>query len=148
MKSILVLTILSALYTPLRPPEPPVPFPYDPALVNYEIIEAIQYDGTGELWFTRKIVEPEGQSPTLSFSDPGIVINPPVVTDDPDDPDKKSKIYTYQCFFPQGGKPSKTAIYVDVTAADNDPIDPKYDHRTMIFWLGPLPLPNQPPVIR
>jgi hypothetical protein len=164
MKMIKLLTVIvfsMYLYQPVRPPEPPVPFPYDPNQVNYEIIEAIQFDDTGELWFTREVVEPDGQEPIITFSDLNIIIMPPTkiidphpenIMPDPNDPNNMIQgpglIYSYRCMFKLVNRPQQEAIVVDITAGDGDPNDPRYDHRSMLFWLGPLPLINRSPVIR
>jgi len=131
-------------YIPARPPEPPVPFAYDPNRVNYEIIEAIRhYPGGGEFHFARKITEPDGQEPVITFSDPGIWVSAPVVSIDPDDPNGVSRIYEYVCGFPVARPPG--LYYVDIVASDNDPNEPMEDRRTMIIMLWPK---NRPPVIK
>jgi len=140
---ILTALILILFYIPIRPLEPPVPFPYDPNQVNYEIIETIRAYPNADICFTRLIVEPDGQVPELTFTDPTIWISQPTVTIDPADPNGISRIYAYECIFPVNRPPGK--YYFDVQAGDNDPNEPMYDNRSMIIYLWPK---NRPPVIR
>ena len=143
IKIVTAFILLALLYIPIRPPEPTISFVYDPNQVNYEIIEAIRHYPNSELHFVRKIVEPDGQAPTLTFSDPTIVALPAVATVDPDDPNGVSKILTYDCYFPVNRPPG--IYYVDMKAQDNDPNEPMEDNRTILIWLWPK---NRPPVIR
>jgi len=138
------LMILMVVYIPVRPPEPPVSFAYDPNQVNYEIIEAIRTYPNEDITFTRTIID-DNNSPSLIFSDPTIIQSAPQITIDPNnDPNGPVyKIYKYACVFPVNRPPG--IYYIDVTAADNDPNEPMFDKRTMLIYLWPK---NRPPVIR
>jgi hypothetical protein len=148
MKSILSIiligtTFLLAFYIPTRPPEPPVNFIYDPNMVNFDIIESIRAYPSTDIQFVRKIIEPDGQTPTLTFSDESIAHTLAMTTVDPNDPDGISKIFIYDCTFPVNRPPG--IYYVDIKAEDNDPNEPFEDNRTMIFYIWPK---NRPPVIK
>ena len=153
MRRLIIISCLLLSYIPTRPPEPEVPFVFDPNQVNYEIIESVRAYPHSDITFTRKITEPDGQTPTITFSDPTILVSLLSVIADPNDqiPDPNnpgeliqgpSKIYTYDCVFPVNRPPG--IYYVDVQAADNDPNEPMFDNRTMIFYIWPK---NRPPVI-
>ena len=154
MITTLVAIILSALYTPIRPPEPPAPFPYDPATVNYEVIEffwVVPSDKT--ITFDRIIVEPDGQTPTLTCNTTWITISAPVVTADTDDPvdpavpnSGMSRVYTYTCVFDPPDDLPPGIYSFDFTGTDNDLQSPEKDNRSIVIrWKWPK---NRPPVIR
>ena len=154
---ILLALYLMAFYLPARPPEPVVSFVYDPNSINYEIIEAVRvYPQEQGLSFVRKVVEPDGQLPYFTCSDPSVVIGNPVISidldpdnvvPDPNDPTKTirgpSLIYTYECIFPTNRPPGVYGL--DFETGDNDPNEPMFDGRSMLVLVWPK---NRPPQIR
>jgi hypothetical protein len=89
---------LFLVYVPVRPPEPPVPFPYDSSLVNSEILRTLQVRPTSRLtYIPLKVIEPDGEYGTLTCSDPNVNIPVAVTTIDPADPNGISRIHSYLC---------------------------------------------------
>lgn len=146
MKMLILLWLLSSTnWPPVRPPEPTVPFPYDPNQVQYEILDARrEYPFTNRnITFRRVVKDEDGDSNiTLKCSLPSMVIEPPSLSIDPNDPAGIGIKAEFICYIP--GPVQQGLYYIDWETCDNDPNEPMYDRRTTVLYVWPK---NKPPIL-
>jgi hypothetical protein len=119
------LLLLAAI---VRPPEPVVPFQYDPNMVDCEILKVFEFEPDPNFIFfmPMKAYEEDGQNVTLTCNDSQVWIPPPSTVIDPNG----VAVHRWICDVRPGA--IQRVIYLKFTATDNDP-QPMKDERMILI---------------
>lgn len=137
LKTLLVLAVLFP-----RPPEPVIPFTYDPNMITSEVLRTHVTEPNNAIFYIPlKAYEPEGQGVILTVNDPNVWIPAPTTISDPNDPN--AVIHKWRCDIRVGTV--ERIIYLEFTATDNDP-NPATDRRMVLINVRKKKV-NRPPVL-
>lgn len=160
MKTMLI--VMALIYS--RPPVPPVPFVYDPNMVDCEILKTFEaVPDNHRVILPMKAYDEDGDDVVLTCANPDIWIPPKTDTDltdkigyrktvvlnDPNNPNDDAALHEWFCDIRVGYV--ETVKYYKFKATDipADPNDtPKSDNRMVIGWIRPEPeITNHQPVL-
>ena len=115
--AILILSLF-AIYEPVRPPVPEVPFEYDLSRCTSDTLKALEVRTSNRIiYIPLHVIEPDGEYGVLTCDDPNVTVPPAVTTIDPADPNGISRIHSYLCSVRVGL--TKRVIYQEYTFTDD-----------------------------
>ena len=112
----------------IRPPEPVVPFQYDPNMVDCEILRVFEFEPDPNFIFYMplKAYEEDGQNVVLTCSEPSVWILQPSTVIDPNG----VAVHRWICDVRPGGV--EKVVYLKFTVWDNDS-QPMKDERMILI---------------